>query len=127
MAEAYIYCADIYCESCGEAIRKRLTDEGMIVDTADEYSYDSDDFPKGPFPDGGGEADCPQHCGSGEACLEAITLTEGDGRKVGAFLENPLTSYGVKYVREELVDDPDGEVVNLWADFYGLRQNDEEA
>lgn len=114
--EAYIYCADIYCESCGEAIRKRLIDGGMIVD--------SDDFPKGPFPDGGGESDCPHHCGSGEACCEAITLA--DGMKIGAFLENPLTSYGVKYVRDKLADDPHGEVVNMWANFYGLRQNDEE-
>jgi hypothetical protein len=52
-------------------------------DPDDESSYDSDDWPKGPYRHGGGEADCPQHCG---AC--------------GLFLENALTDDGDSYVRE---------------------------
>jgi hypothetical protein len=44
-----------------------------------ESDYDSDDLPKGPYADGGGEADTPQHC--------------DDCRR---FLENPLTGDGLK-------------------------------
>jgi len=69
----YIYAADIYCQQCGEAIRERITREGFApAEPDDEWSYDSDEFPKGPYPDGGGEADCPQHCGAGPECHNAI-------------------------------------------------------
>jgi hypothetical protein len=80
---AFIYCADIYCADCGAAIRQTLDREGKRpANPDDESSYDSSDYPKGPFADGGGEADCPQHCG---AC--------------SVFLENPLTPDGLDYVR----------------------------
>ncbi len=46
----------------------------------DDYSFDSDHFPKYAGEDGG-ESDCPQHCGS---CHEP--------------LDNPLTSDGIEYV-----------------------------
>ena len=107
----YIYAAEIYCEQCGEAIRERLTREGFApADPGDERSYDSDEFPKGPYPDGGGEADCPQHCGAGPECQNAI------GGKIGAWLENELTTDGVEYVREAIREG--GEVADMWADFY---------
>jgi len=113
--QAYIYCADIYCEDCGEKIREDIDREGLApADPDDETSYDSDEYPKGPYPDGGGEADCPQHCGSGENCINAIELS--DGHKIGAFLENPLTSDGVKYVQEAIQNG--GEVAALWAEWY---------
>ena len=95
--DAFVFQADIYCADCGEAIRKRLTDEGKApADPDDESSYDSDEFPKGPYEDGGGEADTPQHCGSGDGCINAIA--GNDDTEVGAFLENPLTKDGVEYV-----------------------------
>lgn len=95
----YIYQADLYCEDCGAEIRSELTLAGKApADPENEYSYDSDDFPKGPFPDG--EADCPQHCG---AC--------------DVFLENPLTSDGYAYVREMLIEGH-SEIVSMWAEFY---------
>jgi hypothetical protein len=53
------------------------------IDRTNESSFDSDDFPKGPFANGGGEADTPQVC--------AATLT---------FLENDLTQAGYAYLRE---------------------------
>ncbi|GAF74579.1 unnamed protein product [marine sediment metagenome] len=113
--DVYIYAADIYCKQCGEAIRERITREGTApADLDDEVSYDSDEFPKGPYSDGGGEADCPQHCGSGPDCLNAIELD--DGSKVGAWLENELTTDGVEYVREAIREG--GEVAELWADYY---------
>ena len=111
----YIYAADIYCEECGEAIRKQITQEGHApADPDDEWSYDSDEFPKGPYCNGGGEADSPQHCGSGEDCLNAIEFP--DGFRCGAWLENELTTEGVKYVKEAIRDG--GEVAEMWADFY---------
>lgn len=77
---AFIYQADLYCESCGQSIRDRLTKDGKAPeDPEDEHSYDSDNFPKGPEPDGGGEADSEQHCA---AC--------------GVALDNPLTEEGMQ-------------------------------
>lgn len=90
--DVYIYEADIICAECGEIIRKELTP-----------SDDSNDYPQGPYSDGGGEADIPQHCG---ACH--------------VFLKNPLTKDGVEYVREALLDWHQGECVQEWASFYGI-------
>ena len=117
----YIYDADIFCEQCGEEIRKWLTHDGFAPDdSSDELSYDSDEFPKGPYPDGGGEADTPQHCGSGETCYNAIELN--DGRPIGVLLNNDLTSEGVEYVREAMKDG--NEVTNLWAEYYKIGVQD---
>lgn len=76
----YIYQTELLCQECGEATRRHLR-KLAPQDVGDESSYDSDHYPKGPFPNGGGEADSPQHCG---IC--------------GVFLENPLTDEGVEYV-----------------------------
>jgi hypothetical protein len=82
--KAYIYQADIYCEDCGQAIKTELDKAGKTpADPDDEYTFDSDEYPKGPYSDGGGEADSPQHCAD-----------------CHTFLENPLTSDGREYVRE---------------------------
>ena len=111
----YIFAADIYCKQCGEAIRERIIRERFAPDDPeDERSYDSDEFPKGPYCDGGGEADCPQHCGAGPKCVNAIEFD--DGHKAGAWLENELTTDGVEYVREAIREG--GEVADMWADFY---------
>jgi hypothetical protein len=112
---AYIYQAALFCEDCGRSIRKRLKQEGKAPDSPrDESTYDSDEYPKGPYQDGGGEADSPQHCGAGADCLNAMELE--DGRKVGAWLENPLTSHGVEYVRQAIEDG--GDVAEFWAEVY---------
>jgi len=101
----YIYAAALYCGCCGEAIRDTLTREGKAPrNPDDESSYDSDQFPKGPYPDGGGEADSPQHC---DSCL--------------TFLENPLTGDGLAYVREAIAEWPERgnlETLATWRDFY---------
>ena len=86
--EAYIYQADLLCAECGENTRAWITDHGRApVGVEDECSYDSDDYPKGPYSAGGGEADSPQHCGH-----------------CGIFLENPLTSDGWNYLQEILAE-----------------------
>jgi hypothetical protein len=78
----YIYKAALYCEACGSEIRAELTAKGKAPeDPDDEYSYDSDDFPKGPTDEG--ESDTPSHC---DSC--------------GRFLESTLTSDGEAYVIE---------------------------
>jgi len=81
---AYIYAADIYCEDCGRAIRDRLTPPAT---PDDEHTYDSGDFPKGPYGDAGGESDCPQNCAD-----------------CGTYLAAPLTSAGVQYIIDYLAE-----------------------
>lgn len=113
----YIYAADTYCEGCARIIKRTLAAKGLAPEnTHDESSFDSDDYPKGPYSDGGGESDSPQHCASREDCVNALDL--GDDWKVGCWLENPLTQHGVEYVREEIARKPDNPVVKYWADVY---------
>jgi hypothetical protein len=71
----------------------------LACDTSDESSYDSDEWPKGPYGNGGGESDCPQHCGD---CHE--------------FLENPLTPDGYQYVRENYCAQ--------WDSFYDITREE---
>jgi len=119
---AYIYCADIYCDDCGEAIRQRLTEEGKApADPDNEWSYDSDDFPK--RADDDDESDTPEHCAAGEGCINTVEI---EGGKVG-LLFGELTSDGMAYV-EEAIDDANRddntwsrEVVNLWYRHYSDR------
>jgi hypothetical protein len=98
----YVYNAALYCATCGEYHVNRLR-FSKVADTGD-----SDDYPQGPYGDGGGEADCPQHC---DNC--------------GCFLENPLTSDGRIYVREALEEHAnhgrgDPLVLGEWEEFYQL-------
>ena len=81
--DIYIYRADCLCSDCGEIKRAELAAQGKAPeDVGNESTYDSDDFPIGPYANGGGEADTPQHCGT-----------------CGVFLENPLTPDGSAYVK----------------------------
>ncbi len=106
--DAYMYRAALLCESCGEAERERLRIAGRAPeDEEDESSFDSDEFPKGPYGDGGGEADTPQHC---DVC--------------GVFLENPLTGEGAEYVEGALAEfllegRGAADVLQEWARHYG--------
>jgi hypothetical protein len=73
---------------------------------APQSGGDSDTFPQGPYANGGGEADSPQHC---DHCAK--------------FLENPLTSDGLAYVREATQDWQESsvgvpEVIGAWQRFY---------
>lgn len=104
---AYVYRAALLCERCGESKRKSLA-RVAPCDPDNESSYDSDHFPKGPYPQGGGEADSPQHC---EHC--------------GKFLANPLTSDGYDYVREgcavaRATGRVNAIVLTVWAPYYNI-------
>src|SRR5215510_10106144 len=124
--DAYLYRAALRCGPC---VRQLLLDEALVAadfdhsdpdpehalqsalrvrGDKDEADYDSDELPKGPYADGGGEADTPQHC---DAC--------------GCFLENPLTTEGYRYVNETLIEharnsDGNAKVLVEWAKFYNL-------
>jgi hypothetical protein len=63
-----------------EALQQIVSANGFT----DENDYDSDDLPKGPYPNGGGEADTPQYC---DGC--------------GILLENPLTQAGYRLRQRE--------------------------
>lgn len=83
--KAYTFKAALCCEDCAADIKAAL--EKTTGQPPLELRESSDHWPQGPYGNGGGEADTPQHC---DSC--------------GEFLENPLTSDGVKYVREVLAD-----------------------
>jgi hypothetical protein len=116
--QVYMFCAALLCEECGVKARTAHRHSMPVdFDQDDESSYDSDNFPKGPYPDGGGEADTPQHC---DRC--------------SVFLENPLTGDGYAYVREAVENGHDAlasggalrivwrnPVVKQWSEFYGIK------
>lgn len=84
--DAYIYQAALLCPDCAKIAPR--------------------DDVEGPYDNGGGEADSPQHC---DHC--------------GVFLKNPLTADGEGYVREAIYDAMhDGELngaLVTWRNFYG--------
>lgn len=87
MTDTYVFQAALWCDECILGFKEEVEmPEG--IDPRDESTYDSDHWPKGPYSDGGGEADAPSHC---EGC--------------GTFLENELTDEGVKYVVQACLDD----------------------
>lgn len=102
---AYIYKADIYCEDCA----KQIVANGRALFWPTVMKDDSEYYPQGPYSNGGGEADTPQHCGS---CHE--------------FLENPLTGDGYEYVAEAIGQRAyhgDGNKDVLWQ--WAMRYSDE--
>lgn len=129
--DVYIYQAALLCEDCGLAVKQQLDKRGEgPEDPDDEESYDSDEYPKGPYADGGGEADVPNHCDMGGKCLNADVLS--DGRRVGAFLENQLTGEGEEYVVDAVKDavrNRPGKAsvaLEIWKPFYDGLQYEED-
>jgi len=74
----YVYRADILCEGCGEAIREDISRAGQAPENpGDEYTYDSGDFPKGPYPTT--EAvDRPEYCGICQSLLDSPLTENGE-------------------------------------------------
>jgi len=93
--DAYVFNAELLCTSCAKQTEIEIEQSGGPKNAA--YA-DPDEWPQGPYPQGGGTADSPQHCGG-----------------CGKFLENPLTSEGNMFVGHLLRDD---ECPAEWADFY---------
>ena len=109
--KVYVYGASLFCEECGESVREQI--RRTISHPAAGWINDSFEYPHGPYPDGGGESDIPEHCASGPLCANAIDM---NGCKVGAWLENELTEEGVKYVNEAIAEGR--EIAKMWAEFY---------
>ena len=109
--DAYIFQAALLCSDCGQATKDRLDAAGLAPDNPEaEYTFDSDTYPKGPYADGGGEADSPQHC---DQC--------------GVFLENPLTPDGQEYVRQAAAENfGHNAIVRQWREFYDYLATDED-
>lgn len=106
--DAYIHQAALWCSDCTDKLKADIP-KPAHVDESDESSYDSDEWPKGPYSDGGGEADCPQHC---DVC--------------GVFLDNDLTDDGRAYVESAILDylesdgcSGHGDVLAEWLEAYG--------
>ena len=123
--DAYIYKAALWCGRCmiemlvaerkaapgaidlssAEALAQIVSANGFTT----ESDYDSDDLPKGPYAEGGGEADTPQHC---DGCRQ--------------FFENPLTGDGLTYVEDVIraalttkkLTGATNEAVVEWVNFY---------
>ena len=119
---AYLYKAALWCGPCiiKTLVAERKAAPGAIdmlpagaleqIVSANgftsERDYDSDDLPKGPYADGGGEADTPQHC---DGC--------------GHFLENPLMAHLCRGRTPPLPHDRQAQRVTNgaavdWAEFY---------
>ena len=97
MIPAYVFQADLHCEKCTDIIKLESERDGYKPDDPDdEYTYDSDTWPKGPCCDMA--SDCPQHCGT-----------------CGLFLETPLTPDGEDYVLEQAIDGP---ILAEWREHY---------
>lgn len=96
----YLFQAALLCEDCGLIA---CSESPLPEHPEDENTYDSDEYPKGPYSDGGGEADTPQHC---DYCR--------------VFLENPLTVDGVDYAQNALDTWPMTDTLREWSDFYGI-------
>lgn len=98
----FIYNGAMYCESCADKIKNEMPEhEHPGIWCSDSMRYPQE------VPDGGGEADSPQHC---DHC--------------NVFLENPLTDQGMSYVRGKVdvltLLEGTNPVVKVWADFYGV-------
>ena len=74
--KVYIYQAALVCEACGDQLCAHLPKPAGMV-PIDEASWDSNDYPKGPYPDGGGEADCAQHCDKCGVALDNPVIGDG--------------------------------------------------
>ena len=129
--DIYIYAADTWCEDCANAIKEQLDKEGKTPeDPNNEHTFDSDEYPKGPFDSSNETTDSPDHCAAGAECLNAIV--DGD-QKYGCWLEQPLTNEGVEYtlgmIRDTIVRSIDApEFMKYWVDElrdYGLETEDE--
>jgi len=106
----YVYQAALLCNDCGCAKRNMIAAEYPELvpqNPAEESSYDSDEFPKGPYDSDSNDSDSIQHC---DHC--------------GVFLENPLTNEGYaslyEMVRKALNEGKCSDVLREWIDFYDV-------
>jgi hypothetical protein len=119
---AYIYQADVWCDSCGEHIKAELDRENKTPeDVDDESSFDSDEYPKH-YDAESEESDGPENCADGRCGGFS------NGSSYGTFLQNQLTQEGYRYLKGML----DGHGATLpeyakeWADYYQFEYHAQE-
>jgi hypothetical protein len=114
--EIYMYQSALYCEDCGKRIIDELDEHGGKDDG------DAEQYPQGPYSDGGGESDLPGHCDAGAQCVNAVPVPGGVA--VGCPFGNPLTNEGTKYVIESIaanvlkLSDHSRAIGRLWRSIY---------
>ena len=93
---AYVYQAALYCEDCTEKLKEFRS---IAAQSASEFS---DDYPQGPYANGGGEAE-PRPARSAKMSMPAGDLDElrdpsnpGDQRIV-PLLEQSLVRFGTRW------------------------------
>lgn len=94
MTDVYCYQAALICADCARPICADLA-----------HDEDSDYYPQGPYGNGGGESDSPEHC---DMC--------------GEFLMNPLTDEGYRFVKAAAMS---GDAPLEWLDWYDIDMGDE--
>jgi hypothetical protein len=119
---AYIYQADVWCDTCGDHIKAELDKENKTPeDPEDESSFDSDEYPKR-YDAENEESDGPENCADGKCGGFA------NGHAYGMFLENQLTQEGYRYLKGML--DSHGatlpEFAKEWAEFYQFEYHKQE-
>lgn len=103
--DVYIYQSALYCNSCGEVVKADLDKQGKTPrHPEDEHTFDSDDYPKGPYPDGGGEADTPQHCDTCQVLLENDLTLDGQNYVETSIVEHLTTGRGSREVLDTWVE-----------------------
>lgn len=115
----FIYQADVWCDDCGREIKEILRKQEKA--THDHYYRDDSDMWPIETDSCSDEADSPQHCAGYQECPNAERF---DGRLVGQFLKNSLTTDGIEYVLETHKEKPT-ELTQMWMDFYNLNSNEE--
>ena len=105
----YIYSGKVFCETCAETIRKNIISSGKAPKNPGiAWSYDSSDFPKGPYC-----AQCEKgvpdlHCASGLCCLNfdrlkpAVVGSEY-GSVEGGTTRDPWTDVNASLLLEDAV------------------------
>ena len=90
--DAYVFRGALYCEACGRGIVEELAACGR------EDTGDSDDFPQGPYPDGGGEAGADQPPETADLAafgvIGLVKILEGARRAAAIELWQPILPLG---------------------------------
>lgn len=112
----YMYQGALLCGQCGLNQREELDGAGRRPkDIRDENSWDSDEYPKGPYNEDTQESDFPHSC---DNCH--------------VLLENPLTDFGRKdlcltiaiALYEGAITDKKKELLKTWISHYDISLDD---
>ena len=133
---AYVYCADLYCEECASKIKERILkdvtarvdplvdaairrlEKDLDIEVSDrtfEHILNRSIKAKMPYPDNCDSSEYPCYAGA-DGGGESDTPSHCGA--CGQFLENPLTSEGYGYVREAARAE--------WDSFYSVERGEEE-